>query len=178
MCNGSTPDSDSVCGGSNPSSPASKKTRCKSIWSFCSSIRRAARSMLLRSDIALWAVQANRISLSLKAKISLCYLAQYHSGEVGISLTNTSNTEKVNGRATRLCGSFCFSLRVCPFLFPLNLQGSCRGSLRTLLQGTGEKHSVPQFHLKRFSAETVHRQWQMVFCALVADNRNGRSWYV
>ena len=110
-------------------------------------------------DIALWAVQANRISLSLKAKISLCYLAQYQSGEVGISLTNTSNTEKVNGRATRLCGSFCFSLRVCPLLFPLNLQGSCRGSLRTLLQGTGEKRSVPQFHLKRFSAETVHRQW-------------------
>ena len=25
LCNGSTPDSDSVCGGSNPSSPAKKK---------------------------------------------------------------------------------------------------------------------------------------------------------
>ena len=34
MCNGSTPDSDSVCGGSNPSSSAKKKRPHHTVWSF------------------------------------------------------------------------------------------------------------------------------------------------
>ena len=35
LCNGSTPDSDSVCGGSNPSSSAKKEARClRSGFSF------------------------------------------------------------------------------------------------------------------------------------------------
>ena len=34
LCNGSTPDSDSVCGGSNPSSSAKKSPTAKRGWGF------------------------------------------------------------------------------------------------------------------------------------------------
>ena len=34
LCNGSTPDSDSVCGGSNPSSSAKKQNHTLWVW-FC-----------------------------------------------------------------------------------------------------------------------------------------------
>ena len=45
LCNGSTPDSDSVCGGSNPSSSANKKERLNGVlfyWHLDEGFERAA----------------------------------------------------------------------------------------------------------------------------------------
>ena len=51
LCNGSTPDSDSVCGGSNPSSPAKKKRHASACLFFLAGARSAQQTLRLWAGI-------------------------------------------------------------------------------------------------------------------------------